>query len=73
VTGWAELDRFLDTDPRDSGCQRAMELLDVYAELAAADPAAAARRVPDLAAHIRACGPCAEDLDGLLGALDPGD
>ena len=32
------LERFLRTDPRDSGCERAMELLHVYAELVATDP-----------------------------------
>jgi hypothetical protein len=28
---------------------------------------------PDVAAHIRSCGPCAEDLQGLLHALDGED
>ena len=65
----AELDRFLQTDPRDAGCATAMELLHVYAELAAADPPAAERRYPQVAAHLRSCGPCAEDLEGLLAAI----
>jgi hypothetical protein len=30
------LDDFLRTDPRDVGCDRAMEMLHVYVELAAA-------------------------------------
>ena len=69
MTGWpAALDRFLQTDPRDVGCDEALALLHVYAELAAAD-AAAARRYPGIAAHLRACGPCSEDFDGLLAAL----
>jgi hypothetical protein len=46
-----------------------MELLHVYAELAAADPRAAAGRYPEVAAHLSACGPCAEDLAGLLAAI----
>jgi hypothetical protein len=71
VSGWAELDRLLATDPRDSGCQRAMEILDVYAELLA-DDADAARRYPDIAAHLAQCGPCSEDLAGLLNAIHPG-
>jgi hypothetical protein len=25
-------------------------------------------RLPDVAAHLRACGPCGEDFDGLLAA-----
>jgi hypothetical protein len=46
-----------------------MELLHVYAELLAADRDAAARH-PAVAAHVAACGPCADDLAGLLAALD---
>jgi hypothetical protein len=69
MNGWPALDRFLRTDPRDAGCAAAMELLHVYAELAAADPREAERRYPDVAAHLRACGPCQEDLEGLLAAI----
>ena len=46
----------------------AMDLLHVYAELAAAD-ASAAERYPGIAAHLQACGPCGEDFDGLLAAM----
>jgi hypothetical protein len=53
------------------GCGEAMELLHVYAELAAAD-ASAAQRYPGIAAHLAACGPCGDDFDGLLAAIrDP--
>jgi hypothetical protein len=69
MNGWPALDRFLRTDPRDAGCAAAMELLHVYAELAAADPREAERRYLDVAAHLRACGPCQEDLEGLLAAI----
>jgi hypothetical protein len=69
MNGWPALDRFLRTDPRDAGCAAAMELLHVYAELAAAEPREAERRYPDVAAHLRACGPCQEDLEGLLAAI----
>jgi hypothetical protein len=68
MNDWPALDRFLRTDPRDVGCAEAMELLHVYVELAAVD-AAAARLYPGIAAHLRACGPCAEDFDGLLTAV----
>ena len=69
MTGWAELDRFLRTDPRDVGCEQAMELLHVYIELVLDDsPQAAAHRYPGVAAHLLACGPCAEDYTGLLAA-----
>ena len=66
MNGWPALDRFLRTDPRDVGCAEATDLLHVYAELAAAD---ASERYPGIAAHLRACGPCGEDFDGLLAAV----
>jgi hypothetical protein len=69
VTGRAELDRFLRTDPRDVGCELAMGLLHVYVELVLDDaPEAAVHRYPGVAAHLLACGPCAEDYSGLLAA-----
>lgn len=64
------LDAFLRTDPRDAGCGRTMELLDVYVELALAD-AEPERRLADLAVHLRGCGPCAEDFRALLAAVRP--
>jgi hypothetical protein len=69
MNGWSALDRFLRTDPRDVGCEQAMAILHVYVDLAAADAAAAAQRYPDIAAHLRACGPCSEDFHGLLAAV----
>ena len=69
MNDWPALDRFLRTDPRDAGCAAAMDLLHVYSELAVADPREAERRYPDVAAHLRACGPCREDLEGLLAAI----
>jgi hypothetical protein len=67
---WQALERFLRTDPRDVGCAEAMELLHVYVELVAADGlAAAAQRYPGVEAHLRACGPCGQDFDGLLAAV----
>ena len=71
MNGRSALRPFLQTDPRDVGCAEAMELLHVYVELVAAD-AAAAERYPGIAAHLRACGPCAEDFDGLLAAVGTG-
>jgi hypothetical protein len=67
---WQALVRFLSTDPRDAGCAKAMEMLHVYAELVAADgPAVAAQRYPGVEAHLRACGPCGQDFEGLLAAV----
>ena len=68
MNGWPELDRFLQTDPRDVGCAEATEMLHVYAELVAAGEPAE-ERYPGVAVHLRACGPCGEDFDGLLAAL----
>jgi hypothetical protein len=68
MNGWSALQRFLDTDPQDAGCDQAMQMLHVYAELVASDADAAAL-YPQVAAHLLACGPCAEDLAGLLAAL----
>jgi hypothetical protein len=62
------LDDFLRTDPRDVGCDRAMEMLHVYVELAAAG-APVEQQYPGIAAHLRACGPCGEDFQGLLAAV----
>ena len=70
MNGWTSLDRFLRTDPRDVGCEQAMEVLDIYVDVVSADGAEAAeRRFPGVAAHLRACGPCGEDFDGLLAAV----
>ena len=62
------LERFLRTDPRDVGCAEAMAALHVYADVVSADAGAAAR-YPGIAAHLAACGPCAEDLAGLVAAV----
>jgi hypothetical protein len=73
MTGWREgLERFLATDPRDIGCDEAMAVLHLYTELLAAG-VDAAERFPGLAAHLAACGPCAEDADGLLAAVQDDD
>ena len=68
MNGLSALDRFLRTDPRDVGCEQAMEMLHVYAELVAAG-ALAEQRYPGIAAHLRSCGPCGEDFEGLLAAI----
>jgi hypothetical protein len=71
MNSWPALDRFLQTDPRDAGCDKAMELLHIYAEIAIADPRGAEQRNPEVAAHQRACGPCAEDLGGCSRPSGP--
>ena len=70
MNGWQALDQFLRTDPRDVGCERAMELLDIYVDAVMAEGAdTTERRYPGIAAHLRACGPCGEDFAGLLAAV----
>jgi hypothetical protein len=60
--------RFLRTDPRDVGCAEAMEILHVYVGLVATG-VPAEEHYPGVAAHLRACGPCGEDFEGLLAAV----
>lgn len=73
MIGWWEgFERFLATDPRDVGCNRAMAVLPVYVELLAAGVDAAEYH-PGLASHLAACGSCAEDAHGLLAAVHDHD
>ncbi|MGC8514385.1 MAG: hypothetical protein ACP5P1_15345 [Acidimicrobiales bacterium] len=58
------------TDPRDVGCDEAIRLMHVYAGLLVDQGNdRTVTRHPGIAAHFRSCGPCAEDLEGLLLAL----
>jgi hypothetical protein len=68
MTRWPELERFLRTDPKDVGCDEAMTVLHVYADIVARDEDPEVL-YPGVTAHLRACGPCAEDLHGLLEAI----
>jgi hypothetical protein len=45
-----------------------MDMLHVYADLVAAG-VRAEQRYPGIAAHLRACGPCGEDFEGLLAVI----
>jgi hypothetical protein len=68
MNSWGSMARFLRTDPADAGCAETFELLDRYVErqLAHGD---AARRYPEIAAHLSGCNPCVQDFDGLLAAI----
>ena len=68
MTGWDRLHRFLATDPRDVGCEQAMELLHLYVDLVAAEKDARGS-YPGIAAHLESCGPCSDDFEGLLAAV----
>lgn len=66
---WREtIERFLTTDPRDVGCDEAMAVLHLYAELQAVG-IDAAEQYPGMAAHLAGCEACAEDARGLLAAV----
>ena len=58
------LETFLTVDPHDAGCERTLERLHVFVE----DVLAGREPDPAIVAHLRACPPCAEDFDALLGA-----
>jgi hypothetical protein len=62
------IERFLKTDLQDAGCAQTIELLHVYVD-ATLDGDEPERRHPGVAAHLRACAPCAQDCDGLLAAV----
>ena len=63
----SQLEQFLRTDPRDVGCEQALAVLHVYVDLTLAG-ARPELRYPGIAEHLRACGPCSEDFEGLLAA-----
>ena len=65
---WDRFADFLATDPRDIGCDEAVEIVHVYVDLLA-QGIHAEDRFPGMAAHIASCGPCAEDVEGLLSAV----
>lgn len=68
MNGAGAMDSFLQTDPRDVGCEEAMSVLHVYAEIVerGEDPELV---YPGVRAHLLACGPCDEDFQGLLAAI----
>jgi ribosomal protein S18 acetylase RimI-like enzyme len=67
MSRWGELGAFLRTDPRDVGCEEAMAALHVYADMLLSGERPE-ERFPGVAAHLRACGPCNDDFEGLLDA-----
>jgi hypothetical protein len=71
MSGSAALEHFLQTDPDDAGCATTLSTLDRYVELVLAG-GGVERRYPGVAVHLRVCGPCAEDFDGLLNAVRNG-
>jgi RNA polymerase sigma-70 factor (ECF subfamily) len=72
TSGRSELDRFLQTDPRDVGCDQAMQMLHLYVDLMARD-SAATQRYAGIGAHLCACGPCSDDFQALLATVTEAD
>ena len=64
MTGWASLQRFFAIDRVDAGCAETFAVIERYAERVLVGDAEL--RFPGVAAHLRACAVCAEDLRGLL-------
>ena len=70
--GNVALTQFFTVDPRDSGCEDTMALLDVYVDsvVAGQDPETT---MPGITAHLRSCLPCRMDFEGLLAAVTGDD
>ncbi|HEY7047203.1 MAG TPA: hypothetical protein VH373_08285 [Jatrophihabitantaceae bacterium] len=68
----AALERFVTTDPADAGCAETLELLHAYVELVAAGENPEVR-YPGVAVHLRSCGPCLDDYQGLLAVVRDAD
>ena len=66
------LDEFLTADPSDVGCDEAVAMMHVYVELLGAGEDADTR-YPGIASHLRACGPCGDDYEGLLRTIRDAD
>jgi hypothetical protein len=62
------LAEFLRTDPRDVGCDRALDALHAYTEMTAAGESAE-EHYPGLATHLQSCCACSGDHEALLRAL----
>ncbi|MFI5613233.1 hypothetical protein [Amycolatopsis sp. NPDC051903] len=65
MSNWEALDEFLRTDPRDVGCDLALDALHAYAEMAAAGENPE-ERFPGLSVHLRSCSACSGDHEALL-------
>jgi hypothetical protein len=62
------LERFLRTNSDDAGCDETRRRLHIYAEAILAG-GAPELMYPGIAAHLRDCPPCADELEGLLFAV----
>ena len=68
MTDHALIQRLLGHPDPDPGCEACFDVMDEVAEaLAAAEDIT--RRFPAVAAHLRDCAACREDIEGLWVAL----
>ncbi len=67
MTPPGNLDSFLSPDPIDPGCGETLRHLDVYVDVLL-EGGRPELRFPGIAAHLRGCGPCRQDLEGLIAA-----
>ncbi|MEV6640652.1 hypothetical protein [Amycolatopsis sp. NPDC051371] len=68
MSDWDALNEFLRTDPRDIGCDLALDALHTYSEMAAAG-ANPEELFPGLAVHLKSCRACSGDHDALVRAI----
>ncbi|HEY3472950.1 MAG TPA: hypothetical protein VGL47_47995 [Amycolatopsis sp.] len=68
MSDWDALNEFLRTDPRDIGCDLALDALPAYSEMAAAG-GHPERLFPGLAAHLKSCRACFRDYEALVRAI----
>jgi len=60
--------RLLGSGFRDPGCEACFEVLEQYAE-AVTRGEEAAKRFPEVVAHLMGCDACREDAEGLIAAI----
>ena len=68
MNDWDALNEFLRTDPRDIGCDLALDALHTYAEMSASGENPEGL-FPGLTAHLKSCGACSDDHEGLVRAI----
>lgn len=68
MNNWHALNELLRTDPRDIGCDLALDALHTYAEMTASGDNPADIFL-GLMAHLQSCSACWADHEALLRAL----
>jgi hypothetical protein len=68
MSDWDALNEFLRTDPRDIGCDLALDALHTYSEMTAAGENAE-ELFPGLTVHLKSCPACSGDHEALIRAI----